>query len=174
MHGAIPTLKTERLILRRFQREDFSAVYALWSDPRTGRLMGMQPMSEEDCWAKFLRSFGAWQVNGFGFWAVEEKASGSFVGELGFLNAKRQIEPPLPVPEMGWSFSPALHGRGYATEGVAAAIRWGEGHFGRVRFSAIIAPENEPSLKLAHKFGFAEVARTTYKDHPTIVLYREP
>ena len=44
----------------------------------------------------------------------------------------------------------------------------------RARFSAIIAPENEPSLKLARKFGFAEVARTTYKDHPTIVLYREP
>jgi RimJ/RimL family protein N-acetyltransferase len=170
----IPTLTTERLILRGFRREDFAGVYALWSDPRTGRLMGMQPMSEEDCWAKFLRSFGAWQVNGFGFWAVEEKASGNFVGELGFLNAKRAIEPPLPVPEMGWSFSPSMQGRGYATEGVAAAIRWGEDHFGRARFSAIIAPENEPPLKLARKFGFAEVARTTYKDHPTIVLYREP
>jgi RimJ/RimL family protein N-acetyltransferase len=170
----IPTLTTERLILRGFRREDFAGVYALWSDPRTGRLMGMQPMSEEDCWAKFLRSFGAWQVNGFGFWGVEEKASGNFVGELGFLNAKRAIEPPLPVPEMGWSFSPSVQGRGYATEGVAAAIRWGEDHFGRARFSAIIAPENEPSLKLARKFGFAEVARTTYKDHPTIILYREP
>src|SRR5436309_6077677 len=161
----IPTLTTERFILRGFKREDFAAVYALWSDPRTGRLMGMQPMTEEECWAKFLRSFGAWQVNGFGFWAVQEKASGNFVGELGFLNAKRAIEPPLPVPEMGWSFSPSVQGRGYATEGVAAAIRWGEDHFGRARFSAIIAPENEPSLKLARKFGFVEVARAIYKDH---------
>jgi RimJ/RimL family protein N-acetyltransferase len=170
----IPTLTTERLILRGFRREDFAAVFELWSDPRTGRLMCMQPMTEEDCWAKFLRSFGSWDVNGFGFWAIEEKANGCFVGEAGFLNAKRTIEPPLPVPEMGWSFSPSVHGRGYATEAVAAAIPWGEGRFGRVRFSAIIAPENEPSLKLAHKFGFAEVARATYKAHPTIVLYRDP
>ena len=55
---------------------------------------------------------------------------------------------------------------------MAAAIAWGEDHFDRVRFSAIIGHENEPSLKLARKFGFKEVERTTYKDHPTIVLYR--
>ena len=170
----IPTLETERLILRGHRREDFAAVYELWSDPRTVRLMGMQPMNEEDCWAKFLRTFGAWMVNGFGFWAVEEKASGCFVGELGFLNARRTIDPPLPVPEVGWSFSPAVHGRGYATEALAAAIPWGEQQFGRVRFSAIIGHENEPSLKLARKFGFAEVSRVIYKEHPTIVLYREP
>jgi RimJ/RimL family protein N-acetyltransferase len=170
----IPSLETERLILRGFRREDFAAVYELWSDPRTVRLMGMQAMTEEECWAKFLRSVGAWQVNGFGFWAVEEKASRRYVGELGFLNAKRAIEPPLPVPEVGWSFSNAVHGRGYASEALTAAIRWGEEHFGHVRFSAIIGHENEPSLKLAQKFGFKEAARTTYKDHPTIVLYRDP
>ena len=170
----IPTLETERLILREFRREDFAAVFELWSDPRTGRLMGMAPMSEEDCWAKFLRSFGSWDVNGFGFWAIEEKSSGRFVGEAGFLNARRAIEPRLPVPEMGWSFSPSAQGKGYATETVAAAIPWGEAHFGRVRFSAIIAPENEPSLKLARKFGFAEVGRTIYKDHPIIIFFREP
>jgi RimJ/RimL family protein N-acetyltransferase len=170
----VPTLETERLSLRGLRREDFSAVLELWSDPRTVQLMGMQPMTEEDAWAKFLRSFGAWEVNGFGFWAAEEKASGRFVGELGFLNAKRAINPPLPVPEMGWSFSPSVHGRGYATEAVAAAIVWGEKRFGRVRFSAIIGHENEPSLKLARKFGFAEVGRVVYKEHPTVVLYREP
>jgi RimJ/RimL family protein N-acetyltransferase len=169
----IPTLETERLILRGHRRDDFPAVLELWSDPRTVRLMGMEPMTEEDAWAKFLRSFGAWEVNRFGFWAVEEKASGRFVGECGFLNAKRMIDPPLPVPEMGWSFSPSVHGKGYASEAVAAAIAWGETHFGRVRFSAIIGHENEPSLKLARKFGFVEVSRTTYKDHPTIVLYRD-
>jgi len=168
-----PTLETERLLLRAHKREDFPALFELWSDPRTVGLMGMQPMSEEDCWAKFLRSFGSWQVNGFGFWAIEEKESGRFVGEAGFLNARRNMEPKLPVPEMGWALSPSVHGRGYASEAVATALPWGEKHFGRVRISAIIAPENEPSLKLARKFGFVEAVRTTYKEHPTIVLYRD-
>lgn len=170
----IPTIETERLILRGYRREDFEPLFEMWSDPRTGRLMGMAPLSEEDCWAKFLRTFGGWDVNGFGFWAIEEKASGRFVGEAGYLNARRAIEPPLPVPEIGWSLSPSSQGKGYASEAVAAAIVWGETHFGRVRFSAIIDPENGPSLKLARKFDFAEVARTTYKDRPTIILYREP
>jgi len=168
----IPSLETEQLILRGHRREDFASVLELWSDPRTVRLMGVQPMTEEDAWAKFLRTFGSWEVNGFGFWAVEEKANGRFVGEAGFLNAKRDITPPLPVPEMGWSFSPSVHGKGFASEAVAAAIAWGENHFGCVRCSAIIGHENEPSLKLARKFGFQEVTRTIYKDHPTIVLYR--
>ena len=171
---SIPTLETDRLVLRGFKREDFFSVYELWSDPHTVGLMGMKPMTEEECWAKFLRSFGSWDVNGFGFWAIEEKSSGRFVGEAGFLNAKRAIDPSLPVPEMGWSFSASVHGRGYATEAVSAAIPWGEKYFGHVRFSAIIGHENEPSLKLAHKFGFKEVARTIYKEHPTIVLYRDP
>src|ERR1051325_9460795 len=143
----IPTLTTERLILRGFRNEDFAGVLELWSDPRTVALMGMQPMNEEDCWAKFLRGVGAWHVNGFGFWAIEEKASGRFVGELGFLNAKRTFDPPLPVPEVGWSLMPWAHGQGYASEALAAALSWGEQKFGRVRFSAIIAPENAPSLK---------------------------
>lgn len=172
MTAAIPMLETARLILRGYRNEDFPALVALWSDPRTTRLMGMKPMSEEDVWAKYLRSVGSWEVNGFGFWAIEEKASGSFVGEAGFLNAKRAIEPPLPIPEMGWSLVPGVQGKGYATEAVAAAIAWGESHFGRVRFSCIIAPENAPSLRVAARFGFVEAARTTYKDHPTIVFYR--
>src|SRR4051812_2878974 len=109
----VPALETERLILRGFRREDFAAVFEMRSDPRTVRLIGMAPMTEEDCWAKFLRSFGSWDVNGFGFWAIEKKGSGRFVGEAGFLNARRAIVPPLVVPEMGWSLSPSAQGRGY-------------------------------------------------------------
>lgn len=169
----IPTLETERLRLRGFRNEDFASILELWSDPRTVSLMGMKPMSEEDAWAKFLRSVGSWHVNGFGFWIVEEKASGRFAGELGFLNAKRSFDPPLPVPEIGWSLMPWAKGKGYASEALAAALAWGETHFGRVRVTAIIAPENEPSLKLAHKFGFNDVRETVYKDHPIIVLYRD-
>jgi RimJ/RimL family protein N-acetyltransferase len=169
----VPVLETPRLVLRALRRSDFAAVLELWSDPRTVALMGMKPMNEEDAWAKFLRSVGSWHVNGFGFWAIEEKASGRFAGELGFLNAKRTFDPALPVPEIGWSLMPWAKGNGYASEALGTALTWGELHFGRVRFSAIIAPENVPSLKLAHKFGFVDVAETTYKEHPIIVLHRD-
>jgi RimJ/RimL family protein N-acetyltransferase len=70
----IPTLKTARLILRGYRNEDFPALVEPWADPRTTCLMGMKPMTEEDVWAKYLRSVGSWEVNGFGFWAVEERS----------------------------------------------------------------------------------------------------
>jgi len=168
-----PTLETERLILRPYRREDFANIFELWSDPRTVRLMGMKPMTEEDAWGKFQRSVGAWHVNGFGMWVAEEKGTGRFLGELGFIAAKRALEPSIhDYPEVGWSFMADVHGRGYATEALAAVLAWGEDHIGRRRYAAIIAPENEPSLKLARKFGFVEFARSTYKDHPTIILFR--
>lgn len=170
---AIPTLEAERIVLRPYRVSDFNDLFVLWSDPRTVRLMGMQPMTEEEAWAKFLRVFGAWQVNGFGFWVIEEKASGRYVGELGYINSRRTIDPPLPVPEMGWSIMPWAKGKGYASEALTAALKWGEGHFGRVRFCAIIAPENAPSLNLAKKFGFVETHHTHYKGHPTIILFRD-
>ena len=169
-----PTLETLRLILRPYGHEDFANIFELWSDPRTVRLMGMKPMTEEDAWGKFLRSVGSWHVNGFGMWVAEEKSTGRFLGELGFISARRALEPSIHAyPEVGWSFMAEVHGQGFASEALEAALKWGAAHFGKRRYAAIIAPENEPSLKLAAKFGFVEAARSTYKDHPTIILFRD-
>ena len=118
-------------------------------------------------------SAGHWAILGFGFWAVEEKASGRFVGAVGFLSLKRALEPPLgDTPEIGWVLDPAVHGRGYASEAVEAALAWGHGHFGPVRTVCIIDPNNEPSLRLAAKFGYHEYARTTYHAEPIVLLER--
>jgi RimJ/RimL family protein N-acetyltransferase len=73
-----------------------------------------------------LRYVGHWSWLGFGYWLVEEKTSGQFVGEVGFADYKREIEPSIDdVPEIGWVLVPAMYGRGYATESVRAAIDWG-------------------------------------------------
>ena len=78
------------------------------------------------------------------------------------------------MPEAGWILSPEFHGKGYATEAVRAIHDWGNGHFGRVRTCCIISPENEPSLRVAQKTGYREIAQTVYHDHPVIVLHRDP
>ncbi|HEY5337032.1 MAG TPA: GNAT family N-acetyltransferase [Rhizomicrobium sp.] len=170
----IPILQTERLILRGHHAEDFPAYAAMWSDTDVTRFIGGVPMKEEDAWAKFLRTIGQWQVLGFGFWAIEEKASGQFIGEVGFVEGKRDIQPSLKgVPEMGWAFVPSVHGKGYAQEAVKAALAWGGTKFGPVAMRCIIAPENAPSVRLAKKFGFAEFIRTTYKGNPTVMFERK-
>ena len=169
----VPVLDTPRLRLRGFRADDFDPWVAMSREPAYYQYFGPAPLPVEEVWKLLLRSAGHWVVMGYGFWAVDEKATGQFVGAVGFLNLKRAVEPPLgEAPEVGWVFSPAVHGRGYATEAVAAALAWGASHFGPVRTVCIIHPDNQPSLRLAAKCGFCEYARTTYHEQPLVLLER--
>ena len=168
-----PLLETSRLRLRSFRAEDFATWFAFSREPAYYRYFGNEPMPEEEVWKLLLRSVGHWGVMGYGFWAVEEKASGRFVGAVGFLYLLRALEPPLgDAPEIGWVLDPACHGQGYASEAVEAVLAWGHNHFGPVRTVCIIHPENTASLRLAAKFGYREYARTTYHAAPIVLLER--
>ena len=172
--GTVPVLETERLVLRGHALDDFADCLALWTDPEVTRFIGGNPSTREEVWARLLRYVGHWALLGFGYWVVAEKATGRFLGEVGFADFRREIEPSLEgVPEIGWVLAPHSHGRGYATEAVRAAIAWGEGHFGPVRTACIIAPENEPSIRVAAKCGYREFQRTTYQAQPTNVFVRQ-
>ena len=106
-------------------------------------------------------------------WVAREKGSGRFVGEVGFADFRRDMDPPLgPTPEGGWVLTPAAHGKGYATEAVRAALAWGEAQRGWARTVCIINPENAPSLRVAERCGYREIRRATYKGHPDVVLAR--
>ena len=170
---AVPVLETSRLRLRSFRADDFAPWVALSRLPAYHRYFSPEPMPAEEVWKLVLRSAGHWVIMGFGFWAVEEKASGRFVGAVGFLSLNRDLDPPLgDAPEIGWVLDPAVHGRGYASEAVEAALAWGASHFGPVRTVCIIHPDNQPSLRLAAKFGYREYARTTYHGQPIVLLER--
>ena len=171
---AVPVLETERLLLRGHAVGDFEDCLALWTDPEVTRFIGGKPSTREEVWARLLRYVGHWALLGFGYWVVAEKGTGRFLGEVGFADFRREIEPSLEgVPEIGWVLAPHSHGRGYATEAVRAAIAWGEGHFGKVRTACIIAPENAPSIRVAEKTGYREFRRTAYKGNPTIMFMRD-
>ena len=170
---SVPVIETERLVLRGHAREDFADILAMWSEPAVVRYISGTPLAEEEAWGKFLRGFGFWQVLGYGYWLIAEKAGGRFVGEAGFGLFKRAVEPPLgEVPEMGWSLAPWAHGQGYATEAVAAAAAWGDAHLGADRTCCLISPDNTPSIRLAERVGFRETARADYKGGPAVVYHR--
>lgn len=171
---SVPILETERLVLRGHRAGDLADCLALWGDPEVTRFIGGKPSTQEEVWSRLVRYVGHWALLGFGYWVVTEKESGRFMGEVGFADFRRVIEPSLDgVPEIGWVIAPHGHGRGYATEAARAVVAWGERHFGPVRTACIIAPENEPSIRVAEKCGYREFSRTTYKDKPTIMFVRE-
>jgi RimJ/RimL family protein N-acetyltransferase len=169
----VPILETERLRLRGHRLDDFATCADMWADPVVTRHIGGQPLSEEESWTRLLRYAGHWVLLGFGYWVVEEKATGAFVGEVGFANWKRNLEPSLEaMPEIGWVLASRSHGKGYATEAVRAVIAWGEEHFEASPTSCIINPENLLSIRVAEKCGYRKLQMTTYKGQPTMVFVR--
>jgi RimJ/RimL family protein N-acetyltransferase len=173
--GGVPILETQRLKLRGHRLEDFVQCAAMWADPLVIRYVGGKPLTEEESWTRFLRYAGHWSLLGFGYWVAEEKTSGKFVGEVGFSDYKRAVEPSLKgVPEIGWVLASTAHGRGYATEAVRAAVEWGDRHFEGARTACIIAPDNLASIRVAEKCGYRQFQRATYKGHPTLMFEREP
>ena len=163
----IPTLETGRLRLRGHRVEDLDACTAMWADPRVTRYLSVQPLTREDVWARLLRYAGHWSLMGYGFWAVEEKATGAFVGEVGIAEFHREISPRLELPEAGWVLEPGAQGKGYATEALQAAVAWVQ-----KRLTCLIHPENAASFRVAAKCGFLEVRRVQYKNHEAVVLER--
>ena len=168
-----PVLETERLILRGHRIDDYGACAAMWGNLEVTRHISGKPSTPDEAWARLLRYAGHWALLGYGFWALEEKATGQFVGEVGFADHKRAIEPSLEgAPEIGWVLNPMVHGIGYATEAVRAAIAWGDVQLDSARTACMISPENASSMKVAAKCGYAEFARTTYRGNPTILFAR--
>jgi len=159
--------------MRGHQPNDFNACAAMWADPLITRYIGGKPLTREEVWARILRYVGHWSWLGFGHWAVEEKSTGKFIGEIGFADFKREIEPSIEgVPEIGWVLAARAHGKGYATEAVRAAIGWGDKHFGSSPTVCLIHPENLASMRVAEKCGYQALQQTLYRGQPTVLLSR--
>jgi len=169
-----PIIETERLRLRGHTLADLDASAAMWGDANVSRFIGGKPSTREESWQRMQRFPGHWALMGHGYWLLEEKATGRFVGEAGFGSFKRELEVPFNEPEHGWALAAWAHGQGFASEAIAAQLLWAEDHFGRVPFVCMIAPENAPSIRLAQRHGYREFARSPYKGEPSILFRREP
>lgn len=168
-----PLLETERLRLRAHGENDLEDCLAMWSDSAVVQYIGGRPFTLEEVWARLLRYVGHWMVKGFGYWALEEKQSGRFAGEIGFADFKRNMTPPLDgVPELGWALPTWAHGRGYATEAGLRVIEWAQGTITGSRLVCLIHPENVASLRMASKLGFEQWLITEYKGSPAVLFER--
>lgn len=166
------TLTTERLMLRPHVGADFGDLAALWRDAAVVRHIGGLPFTEEEVWARLLRYLGHWTLLGYGYFAVLEAASGRFVGDVGFADGRRALEPSFgEAPEAGWALAPWAQGRGYAAEALGAVLAWSDANLA-ARTVCMIDPENLRSIRLAERIGYRRYADTTYRDEPTALFER--
>lgn len=140
-------LETERLRLRMFEESDLDSLLAIYSNPEAARWVG-GVQNRAQCWRTLAAILGHWQLRGYGIWAVEDKASGEFVGRIGL-----QQPEGWPEIEVAWTVTPSRWGEGIAPEAARAALEFGWDELGLDHVISQIAPENKASLRVAAKIG---------------------
>jgi len=143
----VPTLDTERLRLRPWRGEDLDAFATFMADGNDTHYIG-GPLSRGDTWRRIAMFIGHWELCGFGNWVVEEKSSGALAGYGGLW-----MPEEWPEGELMWGILRAYRGRGYATEAAGRARTFAYETLRWATIVSYIAPENEPSRKVAERLG---------------------
>lgn len=142
----IPTLTTDRLVLRGFRAEDWDDYAAMNADPSVRRWLGGKLLSREESWAQMAQLLGQWALRGYGVFAVE--AAGRFAGRVGILHPADWLEP-----ELAWTLAAPFWGNGLATEAATAARDWAFTEHKPERLVSYILPPNIRSGRVAEKLG---------------------
>jgi RimJ/RimL family protein N-acetyltransferase len=144
----IPSLTTERLLLRPFRDEDLDEYAAICADPEVMLYLGGNPLSRADAWRQMALFLGHWHLRGYGFWAVEERRSGAMIGRIGCWRPEG-----WPGLEVGWTLGREWWGKGYATEGARAVLDFAFTNLGREHVISLIHPDNRASIRVAERLG---------------------
>ena len=140
-------ITTPRLVLRVPRGEDLDPWAEMMTDEETARFIG-GVMPRALAWRVLMTMIGAWHATGISMFSVLERETGRWVGRLG-----PWMPEGWPGPEVGWALVRDCWGRGYATEGAAAAMDWAFAHLGWDRIIHSISPENIASQAVARKLG---------------------
>lgn len=126
---------------------DLEAFANYYARSETARFAG--GVSDRDqAWRRLASLIGHWSLRGFGYWAVDEKATEEFVGCAGLWQSAG-----WPETELGYWLVPGMQGKGYATEAGAAARDFAFGTPGLRTLVSYISPDNAPSRRVAVRLG---------------------
>lgn len=171
-------IETPRLILRPWQEEDLEPFAQLNADSRVMEYFpGLKTRAESDSSIKFMSDHI--EKYGWGFWATSLKQTGEFIGFIGLEHVDFQA-PFTPAVEIGWRLAFDYWGKGYATEGAIASLKYG---FEKLNLNEIISftvVQNMRSRAVMERIGMHHDPKDDF-DHPKLapghslrrhVLYR--
>lgn len=156
MQHAFPVIETERLRLRAFEERDLDAYAALRADEKVMKFLG-GVQDDTLTWRGMATILGHWTLRGFGFFCVEEKASGQCIGHCGPWRPHN-----WPDNEIGYTLARDAQGKGYATEAARASLSFAYEKLGWATAISVIDPENAASQNVAKRLG-ATVEKTNVK-----------
>lgn len=178
MMACVTELHTDRLILRGWCAADHEPFVRMNMD---AAVMEHFPalLSPAETEAGIARIETHLAQHGFGLWAAELRETGEFIGYIG-LAVPRFEAHFTPCVEIGWRLRQEHWGRGLATEGALAAVRYGFHDLGLGEIVSFTVPSNARSRRVMEKLGMTHDPADDF-DHPLLaedhpmrrhVLYR--
>ena len=158
------TVRTDRLLLRRWREEDRAPYAELNGDPETLAFFP-STLTRAESDAHVDRSEARFEAHGYGLWALEVRQTGEFIGFTGLAPMPGNVPGGPDGTEIGWRLARTAWHHGYATEAARAALE--------VAFTGLGLPEvwsftsvlNTPSQAVMRRIGMTEVARF---EHPNV------
>lgn len=161
---ASPELETERLRFRLFRNDDFPTYEQWCARMEIMRYLGGKTFDRIQAFRHMSYLIGHWHFLGYGYYAVEEKATGKLIGRCGYTN-----QPGWPAFELGWTIIPEYQGRGYATEAATMLLQYAFTALDQPRVTSLIHPDNAPSRRVAEKLGQKIEGETEVLTMPVLV-----
>jgi len=156
--SGIPSIRTDRLVLRGFRGADAADFHALLCGEDVLRYFPRTDPPPLDRVERLLASYVAhWSRRGFGIWAVTLAGTGELIGRCGL-----QEIPDTGEIEVDFLLGRDFWGRGFSTEAAGPSLRFGFETCGIEAIVGIVHPDNAASCRVLEKIGLTNPHRTVY------------
>jgi RimJ/RimL family protein N-acetyltransferase len=142
-----PRLETERLVLRVPEERDVEPLITVMADEETARHIG-GTQTPPIVWRSLAGLIGHWALRGYGFFSVEDRATGEWLGRVG-----PWCPYGWPQEEIGWTIKRDAWGKGYAAEAAERCLAWVFEDLGWDSVIHLIHEDNIGSQGVARKIG---------------------
>src|ERR1700733_1230635 len=155
----MPDLRTARLTLRSWRESDVQPWAEMNADPQVREHLG-DLLTRAQSAASAARFQAELDERGFGFWAVEVRSTGEFIGFTGL----DQVDEDMPFAgvEIGWRLARAAWGRGYATEAALASLAFGFESLALPEILAVTTVTNLRSQAVMRRIGMTSAAAAAF------------
>lgn len=159
----IPTIESERLVMRAWRLSDLDAFAAFAGDEELSRYRG-GPVDRSKAQSAIAAFNGDWSLRGYGGLAVATHNDiDRAIGMTGLYHP-----PEFDEPELFYSLFAGQHGKGYAVEMCKAVITWAGITLGLPPLMSMIDPDNSASRTVAERLGAHVEAELTWRGMPRL------
>ena len=161
----IPTLDTERLVLRAPQASDMEAYAAFCASPRSAGVGG--PYDRDQAFSRLSALLGHWHLRGYGRWMVTDRATGAPLGVVGLMYPES-----WPAPEIAWSLFDTAEGKGIAFEAAMAARDYAYRVLHWDTVISCVVDGNDRSNALAQRMGCTKDGVFQHPQFGPLIVWR--